>query len=99
MQPRNGTHQGQAQAVAGPVRQARQAVLTALGMGDAAAFIAFADRALYLADPAFISVPAFFACASPSPVRLTSTQPVNLFCRFHSLWPWRTRTMCVTHRA
>ena len=28
----------------------------------------------------------------PCSVRPTSRQPVNRFFRFHSLWPWRTRT-------
>src|SRR5690606_23519057 len=30
--------------------------------------------------------------ALPCSVRSTSRQPVNRFCRFHSLWPWRTST-------
>ena len=41
---------------------------------------------------AAISSPPFLACASPSAVRSTSTQPVKRFSRFHWLWPWRSRT-------
>ena len=36
--------------------------------------------------------PASRASVMPRSVRSTSTQPVNLFARFHSLWPWRTST-------
>src|SRR3954471_18412079 len=45
-----------------------------------------------MATPAWaISSPPFLACASPSTVRSTSTQPVKRSSRFHWLWPWRSR--------
>ena len=37
-------------------------------------------------------LPAALASSTPCADRSTSRQPVNRFLRFHSLWPWRTRT-------
>ena len=37
------------------------------------------------------ALPAARASATPAGDRSTSTHPVNRFCRFQSLWPWRTR--------
>src|SRR5262245_25664776 len=37
-------------------------------------------------------LPAFLASLMPCSESPMSYQPVNRFLRFHSLWPWRTRT-------